>query len=568
VSTSLPAASADGLSQEELEAQAQLGAARRVLSNPRFLALFLSQVLTQVGGNMVLYGLTIQVYTLTHSSTSVSILLLTFLVPAVIFGAVAGVYVDRYDRRLILVSTNLARAALFVVIMIFDNQLAILYAVTAVVATLTTFFAPAESAMIPVVVQRDQLLTANGIFIFALQASFVVGFAVLGPLFQNLLGTEMLITTVAAMYAVAGALCWTLPAAPPSAQEVVGGGAVGQAEAAIKATAQQLLEGFDYIRRNHQIFWSLTYLAVTASLIGVMGVLGPDFAVRVLNLREDDFVIIVLPLGVGLVVGIMLLNAYGKYVSRRRLIEAGLCVLAIALLTLGLAQRVTFQDGTISLLTVVIAVAFVAGVSYAFVAVPSQTALQEELPSDVRGRVFGVLNTLVSVASFLPIIIVGPVADIVGPSAVIVISSVGIATLGIVSFVFARTTHPASALPAEHLEPVDPMTVTSTFTLTRPTRIRYVEDEDGVSPLLYPSTPVVPGRAGPAPVAHDAAGPVVPPGAAIAPAPVGPAPVARAAGAATATRRESHPAAGSSLPDAGGPRRRRSTGPGTDGPAG
>jgi MFS family permease len=210
----------------------------------------------------------------------------------------------------------------------------------------------------------------------------------------------------------------------------------------------------------------------------------------------------------------------------------------------------------------------VAGVSYAFVAVPSQTALQEELPSDVRGRVFGVLNTLVSVASFLPIIIVGPVADIVGPSAVIVISSVGIATLGIVSFVFARTTHPASALPAEHLEPVDPMTVTSTFTLTRPTRIRYVEDEDGVSPLLYPSTPVVPGRAGPAPVAHDAAGPVVPPGAAIAPAPVGPAPVARAAGAATATRRESHPAAGSSLPDAGGPRRRRSTGPGTDGPAG
>ena len=64
-----------------------------------------------------------------------------------------------------------------------------------------------------------------------------------------------------------------------------------------------------------------------------------------------------------------------------------------------------------SLLTVVIAVAFAAGVCYAFVAVPAQTSLQEELPADVRGRVFGVLNMLVSLASFLPIIIVGPLAD-------------------------------------------------------------------------------------------------------------------------------------------------------------
>ena len=54
-----------------------------------------------------------------------------------------------------------------------------------------------------------------------------------------------------------------------------------------------------------------------------------------------------------------------------------------------------------------------------FVAVPAQTQLQEELPEDIRGRVFGVLNMLVSIASFLPIIIVGPIADSVGTSAVV-----------------------------------------------------------------------------------------------------------------------------------------------------
>ena len=67
-----------------------------------------------------------------------------------------------------------------------------------------------------------------------------------------------------------------------------------------------------------------------------------------------------------------------------------------------------------SLLAVVVVIAFFAGIAYGLVAIPSQTQLQEDLPEDVRGRVFGVLGMLVSVASFLPIIIVGPISDLVG----------------------------------------------------------------------------------------------------------------------------------------------------------
>ena len=71
----------------------------------------------------------------------------------------------------------------------------------------------------------------------------------------------------------------------------------------------------------------------------------------------------------------------------------------------------------VSLIAVVVVIAVSAGVEYAFVAIPSQTALQEELPGDVRGRIFGILNTLLSVASFLPVLLrrrVGVVGD-VGP---------------------------------------------------------------------------------------------------------------------------------------------------------
>jgi hypothetical protein len=86
-----------------------------------------------------------------------------------------------------------------------------------------------------------------------------------------------------------------------------------------------------------------------------------------------------------------------------------------------------------SLLSIVVALAFFAGIAYAAVAIPAQTQLQEDLPEDVRGRVFGVLNMLVSVASFLPILVVGPIADVLGPTIVLVLVAVLIGASGIAS---------------------------------------------------------------------------------------------------------------------------------------
>ncbi|MFN8621875.1 MAG: MFS transporter [Chloroflexota bacterium] len=474
-------------------------ATRQVLTNPRFMALFLSQILTQVGGNMVLFGLTIKVSELTDTTTSVSILLLTFLVPAVLFGAVAGVFVDRYDRRTILIGTNIARGLLFLPLVWLDGQLALIYVVTAIVATLTTFFAPAESAMIPIVVPRSQLLAANGLFIFGLQASFALGFAVLGPLFNSVFGTETLIAVVAVLYVVAGLILVILPKAPPEPSQIVEGDAAGQARLAIRVTFDQLREGLSYIRNHRNIFWSLTYLAITASLIGVLGTLGPAFATHVLGLTKDGFVVIVLPLGAGLVVGILVLNKVGKYFTRRRLIEGGMAVLSMSLAVLALAQEVPIlnqsQEG---LLAVAVVVAFIAGITYAFVAVPAQTALQEELPSDVRGRVFGVLNTLVSLASFLPILIVGPVADLIGTPAVVLISAGVIAATCIGSYFWGRPETGKGI--SQHLEVSDPITVTATSSsLNRPIRLRYVDESVGdETRIVYSASPVLPGVAGPA----------------------------------------------------------------------
>ncbi|MCU0506243.1 MAG: MFS transporter [Chloroflexi bacterium] len=480
------------------------GGAFSVLANRPFLLLWLSQVATQVGGNMVVYGLTVLVFELTGSSSAVSFLLLTFLVPAVIFSAIAGVFVDRVDGRHMLVATNLLRAAAFGVMVLVDTNIVLLFGLNIFVSIVTTFFAPTELSMLPRLVSRSQLVAANGLFTLTVNAAFAVGFALLGPLVVTVAGPNVLIIIVAVFYLVAAGFCFTLPSSKELAARAAAAGehpeeealalaegaaarttpeipgiavdeglaAAGQRAAAegkagvahqvgdaARQTYDQLREGVAYIRSNRVVAWSLLYLGIGASLIGVLGVLGPDFATTNLGLAPKDFVVVVLPLGAGVVTGVLFLNSYARLFPRRRLIESGLVSLGVLLLLLAVAgpiataiQNLQSQANlppslNVSLLAIVVVIAFLAGVAYSVVAIPAQTQLQEDIPEDVRGRVFGVLNMLVSIASFVPIIIVGPISDLIGSTTVIVSLGVIIGVAGISSIIWRRTP-PAAAPPA------------------------------------------------------------------------------------------------------------------------
>lgn len=439
-----------------------------VFRNGGFLRLWLSQAATQIGGNMVLYGLTVIVVRSTSSNTAVSALILSFLVPAVLFSAVAGVYVDRIDRRVILVATNVLRGLAFVALYLVGAHLALILLLNVFVSTVTVFFAPAEAALIPVLVPRRQLLAANGIFTLTLNASFALGFALLGPLVVNVASPEAVILIVAGLYFLAAIFCFTLPPSPPPDVVHEGRLGVGEAERAVGSTFAQLREGLAFIRVNRSIGWSLLYLGITASLIGVLGVLGPDFAKGALGLDPKSFAVVVLPLGFGIVTGILLLNQYGRVFPRRRVIEGGLIALGVLMACLSVAgpiSRLLQRAGTpggldlsvlTSLLAVVVGIAFLAGIAYGFIAIPAQTQLQEDLPEDVRGRVFGVLNMLVSVASFLPIILVGPISDVFGTAAVIFGVAIIVLVAGVASVLMRGPLRPSEARPAVDPHAVDP----------------------------------------------------------------------------------------------------------------
>ena len=447
-----------------------------VLRNRPFLLLWLAQLSTQVGGSMVMYGLTILITTNFHSATALSALFLSFLIPAIVFSAIAGVFVDRVDKRHMLLVTNVLRGLAFVAIVFFDRNLAMLYLLMIFVATVTTFFGPAEASMIPFLVPRRQLLAANGLFTLTMNAAFALGFALVGPAVIALASPQALILIVGALYFVAAVFCWTLPSSPPiSGDDATAGQTVADAEHAVETMFGQLSEGLAYIRDHRSVGWSLSYLGITGALIGILGVIGPLFAQTTLALGPKDFVVVVLPLGLGVVVGILALNAYGHRLPRRRTIEAGMIALGILLAILSVAGPISHflennvgaqireASRVVSVLSLVIVIAALVGFAFAIVTIASQTQLQEELPEDVRGRVFGVLNMLVSISSLAPIIVLGPVADLVGREAVIFAVGVFVGLWGIASVLTRGSLRPGEAEARASTPPtgapVDPMTV-------------------------------------------------------------------------------------------------------------
>lgn len=461
----------ESISPKELEVES---GGMAVLANRPFLLLWLAQLSTQVGGNMVIYGLTIIITAAYASSSAVSVLFLSFLLPAIIFSAIAGVFVDRVDKRHMLIVTNVLRGLAFLALFIGGNNLLTVYLLMIFVSTVTTFFGPAEASMIPFLVPKSQLLSANGLFILTTNVAFVLGFAVLGPFVVAIASAQLLILIVAALYFVAAMFCWTLPPSPPTGAEgVTAGQTVTEAERAVRTMVSQFSEGIAYIRDHRNIGWSLSYLGVTGALVGVLGVLGPGFAKSTLGLGEKDFALIVLPLGLGIAMGILVLNSYGRYLPRRRTIEVGIISMGLLLVLLSLvgplsrflresAASTGLADASrvVSLLSLVMGIAFLVGAAYALVAISAQTQLQEELPEDVRGRVFGVLNMLVSISSLAPILVVGPVADIVGREPVILVAGVIVSLWGVASLTSRGVRQGGSARAPQIPSgaPIDPVT--------------------------------------------------------------------------------------------------------------
>ncbi len=138
-----------------------------VLRNRNFLFLWSGQVFSQLADRMLVGVLLLNVHYLTKNNLAMSLPMLSFGLSAIIFGTIAGVFVDRWSKKRIMVLSNILRAILligFVFLTEFRESLLVIFLASFLIFTIAQFFSPAEAACIPAIVEKNKLLGANSFF--------------------------------------------------------------------------------------------------------------------------------------------------------------------------------------------------------------------------------------------------------------------------------------------------------------------------------------------------------------------------------------------------------------------
>jgi MFS family permease len=437
-----PSPTGNGLAES-----AEADGSASVWSNRNFLLLWLAQAISQTAQNAIWYGIVVLVQQRSHSSTLLSLAVLTLIIPSVIFGVLAGVYVDRWDKRRVLIATNVLRGGIafaYALFGVFPNlPLSLLFGINFLFSTIGQFFAPAESAMIPSIVGRSRLLQANSLFHLTFTASQLIGLVVLGPLLAKLVGVDGLFVGMAAAIVLCGALVWPLPSTRGAHDPTV----AGSGSEAIRGVWRDVQVIWHFVVRDRVVALAMVQWTIGAILGLVVATLVPGFAESLLHVTAEDAVFIMAPAGIGMVAGTALLNRFGDRFDRHFLTILGLFIVAVCLGAIGGLAFVTAWVtggqpplitlpalGEVSLLVLpVMALAFVAGFGFVAIMVPSQTYLQERAPVELRGRVFAVQLMLSNFVSIVPLLLLGGLADLIGVDSTLMLIGVLIAGAGVIS---------------------------------------------------------------------------------------------------------------------------------------
>lgn len=400
-----------------------------------FLYLWIGEIFTQIPTHLFNFFLILLVFDITHSNTAVSGVVLSFTVPAIIFGSVAGVYVDRWDKKKVLIVSNILRAVLMISLIFFLKNLFMIYLVSLIVTILVQFFIPAETPMVPLVVKEKNLLSANALFGMAIFGSILIAYVLSGPVLIFLKPTKTLIALAIALVTGAAFISQIkLKAGNPKIQNAVKADLLSDIKHTLKLMS-----------RTREISRSLFLLASSQILILIIATIAPGYANQILKIHIEEFpLLFAAPAALGMVIGsVLIVNKFHNH-AKEKLIIAGIFISGIAMMLLPYGSQVSSRGFVqalnvylphilkINILHFMVFLAFVLGLANSFVFVPANTILQEKTTDEIRGKIYGFLNSIVGALSLLPIIIAGSLSDIIGVGIVILGIGILIIVVGIV----------------------------------------------------------------------------------------------------------------------------------------
>lgn len=390
-----------------------------LLKNRPFLTLWIGQVLSQIA-DKIFFILLIALLDKYHAASGIrnsmrSILMVTFTLPAILFGSAGGIFVDRFSKKQVLVVSDVVRGLLTLAIPWLPRDFLILLVLTFVISTVTQFFAPAEQAAIPLLVRRENLMAANALFTTTMMGALIVGFIVGEPVlslagfWSEKYGEE---TVVGCLYLLAAAIMQLIPLKEQKLD----------AEQIAKINPlSDLKAGLRYLKKNRLVWNAMVQITILYSVFAALTVLAIDLAPQIGLTKTGQFSFLLAAAGIGMVFGAAILGHSGDRFNNKPLPLIGFLSMAFVLGVFTFVHNLWLGLGLSALL----------GTGASLIGVPMQTLIQQQTPPDMHGKVFGFQNNAVNIALSAPLAIAGPLTDAIGLRSVLIAMSISVVLGGV-----------------------------------------------------------------------------------------------------------------------------------------
>lgn len=365
---------------------------------PALLRLLTGEFVSGIGDWLYLVAVLVVVYADSNSPVLLGIVGAARIVPYVLLSVPAGIVADRFDRRMVLLVTDVARGVLMlglVAAVVLEAPTLVIVGISILAACFSTFFGPAIAALVPMLVEERDLGVANSAWATLDNVAFIVGPALAGILLAGG-GLEFAFLLNAVSFAVVAVVLWRLPIPPRDEGGDPQDGTSESTATGWRTLARPLAGPF--------------ILDSTTSLIGGgVGVLTVVIAIDVLNAGQAGTGYLNAAVGVG---GVLAGIAGGALLARR---------LSVPLLLGGIAGGIGLAWLSLSgdLLTAMLAIG-IAVAGMLLLDVVNTTLIQRIVPDALRGRAMGALQTSSSVLYALGALAMPLIADAIGVGPVLI----------------------------------------------------------------------------------------------------------------------------------------------------
>ena len=366
--------------------------------------LWYAQIVSVFGDFLALFAvITVMTFQLHATARQITGIQIAYMLPIAVLGILSGVFVDRWPVKPTLVSSDFVRAGLCLLLLAVHSAWGF-YAVLASISVVSSFFGPAQGVAIRSIVPMHGLRSANSLIQQVMFIMRVIG----GPIAAALVSwfgafSCYLIDTVS--FVISGLLIASLALTLPRKSAVVQEAREVRSQSAVVVTEKtglarvwaDMQTGISFIVHHAAL---LFVIVAMAAAMFVMGCFGPLIAVYVrdtLHASTKTFGVTSAMIGVGLLLGINGLNAFGKKLSHTLMVYSGLGLIALGTLLLAALPR----------LAAAIPGLFIIGFGVAGVIVPSQTMIQQETPPAMLGRVGSTVMSLIFSAQIAGLVLSG-----------------------------------------------------------------------------------------------------------------------------------------------------------------